>query len=349
MRRRKTFKDYTVQDFILDEQFQDWVLHPDVDNNDFWHNWLQANPDKHKTLEEAAIILRNLDFNVMRPPSGKAEASMAEAWQKIKMQEVRLPKKNGILRQVPYLWRVAAICVMLLGLTLLLVQLLRPGEQPVQVVTNFGELDTVYLPDRSMVVLNANSAISYNKSWDKNKPREVWLKGEALFHVRHLDKDGVIAAGERFLVHTGPATVEVLGTSFDVRQRRSKIEIALLSGLVKVHFDISGKSDIQLKPGDVVVMDTLLANVNKIRANTNDYAGWTQKRLLLNNPTLQEIVNYLEDIYGKKIVLSDRSLANRTIQGPIMLDSLDDALFIISTVLNVKIIEQNNILIIKSP
>ena len=211
--------------------------------------------------------------------------------------------------------------------------------------TKYGELDTLRLPDKSQVVLNGNSTLRY--TFKKNAPREVWLDGEAFFDVRHLDRDSVILPGERFLVHVGRGTVEVLGTTFNIRRRRSSIEIALISGSIKLHIDHSENPDILLGPGELLISDTAFTSIKRTYTNTGNSAAWTEKRLLLNNPTVSEIVAYLEDTYGKKIVLASPALAGKKVEGPILLDSLDDALFVLSTVLNVGIVTVNDTLIIK--
>lgn len=47
------YKKATVSDFICDEYFQNWIIQSDDKINDFWNNWLQANPDKRETVKQA--------------------------------------------------------------------------------------------------------------------------------------------------------------------------------------------------------------------------------------------------------------------------------------------------------
>ncbi|WP_374165310.1 FecR domain-containing protein [Arcticibacter sp. MXS-1] len=60
------------------------------------------------------------------------------------------------------------------------------------------------------------------------------------------------------------------------------------------------------------------------------------------NPTIRQITAYLEDTFGKKIVTSDEALNDKMIAGPIPLNSLNDALFVISTVSNVDILRPDS-------
>lgn len=342
MQNQEKYSDYSVRDFICDESFQDWVLRPDAPDAAAWQTWLQENPGKEAVVEEARKVLESLTFRVDTPAAGRAEASLEKTWQMIDTQGQR-----GILRRMNRVWRVAAMGIILIGAGIFVWLWVNNRKTPVLVTTASGQLDSVLLPDRSMVVLNALSTIRYQQKWERDVPREVWLEGEALFSVQHLDQDDEVTPHERFLVHVGHTTVEVLGTRFNIRQRREKIEVALISGAVLVRFDNKARSDIRMEPGDLVVIDTSYRDITKISTNTDNYSAWTRKRLVLTNPTLQEIAHYLEDVYGKRIVLSSPDLANRKVEGPILLDSIDDALFVISTVLDVTIIKENDTITIK--
>jgi len=93
--------------------------------------------------------------------------------------------------------------------------------------TSFAENKEISLPDRSEVVLNADSEISYSKSkWDKN--RNVDLEGEAFFKV---------AKGKRFTVATDAGKITVLGTQFNVENRNGFFEVTCFEGQVGVDFN----------------------------------------------------------------------------------------------------------------
>ena len=50
---------YSVSEFVLNEYFQQWILQPTVDTNNFWQNFLLENPHKEKEIKAAKeIILR---------------------------------------------------------------------------------------------------------------------------------------------------------------------------------------------------------------------------------------------------------------------------------------------------
>lgn len=93
-----------------------------------------------------------------------------------------------------------------------------------KVSTAYAERSEVVLPDNSEIFLNADSQISYSKkNWD-NK-RNVDLKGEAFFKV---------AKGKKFTVSTEHGTIAVLGTQFNVENRKGFFEVSCYEGLVSV-------------------------------------------------------------------------------------------------------------------
>tara|TARA_R110002167_G_scaffold94258_6_gene251779 strand:- start:8494 stop:9405 length:912 start_codon:yes stop_codon:yes gene_type:complete len=95
------------------------------------------------------------------------------------------------------------------------------------IATQFAENKEVVLPDNSEIVLNAASKISYSKKkWEQE--RNVTLAGEAFFKV---------AKGKRFTVATDAGTIAVLGTQFNVENRKGFFEVTCFEGLVSVTFN----------------------------------------------------------------------------------------------------------------
>ena len=86
-----------------------------------------------------------------------------------------------------------------------------------------------------------NEEISYSKkNWDKK--RDIALDGEAFFKV---------AKGKRFTVTTDNGTVTVLGTQFNVENRKGYFEVACYEGLVSVLYN---KEEIKLPAGNSLVV-----------------------------------------------------------------------------------------------
>jgi len=95
----------------------------------------------------------------------------------------------------------------------------------VQIELSKGEVASRILPDGSEVQVNADSKIGYRKfGWLSN--REIKLKGEAFFSVKH---------GEKFTVITDyNSKVTVTGTKFNVFARGAQFEVNCFEGSVIV-------------------------------------------------------------------------------------------------------------------
>ena len=90
-------------------------------------------------------------------------------------------------------------------------------------VTDFGDQQSVLLPDGSEVLLNAKSSVTYDEdSW--NESREVTLEGEAYFKVKK---------GSSFSVVSDQGSVYVLGTQFNVNASEDYFEVKCYTGKVK--------------------------------------------------------------------------------------------------------------------
>lgn len=333
------YAGFTENDFLADPFLQEWVINQDKATEAFWSGFLASYPQKREVVENARKLLVSLSFKNEEPSDEEAKSSLQKHLAQIELLKeekvVPLYKSSGWR----HAWKVAAVLAGLVLLATLFVIRGLDQKSDLAVTTDFGELDSIILPDNSRVVLNAHSTIKYSKDWKEGTPREVWLDGEAYFDVKHLNKNvNAIAPEERFLVHTKNIDVEVLGTSFNIRERRGRIEVVLQTGRVKVHFKKATRGEMIMSPGDIVSYDPAENQLNKSVVKAENYTAWKERKLILNNPTVNEIVSYLEDNYGKRIVLQTKDMGKRQLDGPILLNNLDDALFILSTVYNMEVI-----------
>ena len=129
-----------------------------------------------------------------------------------------------------------------------------PTTLDTEIATTIAEQTHIELPDASKVSLNANSDLTYNKTNWATK-REVQLNGEAFFKV---------AKGQKFNVITNDGIVSVLGTQFNVKQRKSYFEVTCYEGLVAVTHN---NKTTQLEPGH-----TFLIRDGKLLANEKENA-----------------------------------------------------------------------------
>ena len=156
----------------------------------------------------------------------------------LRFKEEHMAKEPKVISLNPFrkFLRVAAVIAILLTGSYFYINSLNE-----KVTTGFAERSEVILPDNSELFLNADSRISYSeKNWDNQ--RNIKLDGEAFFKV---------AKGKKFTVSTEQGTVTVLGTQFNVENRKGIFEVTCYEGLVSVTHN--GK-EIKLPAGNSYVV-----------------------------------------------------------------------------------------------
>jgi hypothetical protein len=56
----KAYKDFELDDFILDESFNNWIFHPNQESNLFWEDFITKYPEKSACIREACWILKSI-------------------------------------------------------------------------------------------------------------------------------------------------------------------------------------------------------------------------------------------------------------------------------------------------
>ncbi len=210
--------------------------------------------------------------------------------------------------------------------------------------TSYGELQTVILPDSSEVILNANSSISYTTQWDNQAKREVWLDGEAYFSVTHTQNN------QPFLVHINDGLqVEVLGTEFNIRERRTKAEVTLHEGSVQL--EIHDQEDIlrtlEMHPGEMVVVSEENQQVEQKEVNVDQHATWRDYKMVFRDLSLSQVAQRLEDIYGITISIESQELSETILTGAFPTQNLDMVLSSLQTIVSMEIEKNNNHIMFK--
>lgn len=170
-----------------------------------------------------------------------------------------------------------------------------PTEQEWLVMTaGSGEMTEFQLPDSSKVWLNAGTEIRFLKTFNTAKLREVQLKGEAYFEVRH---DAV----HPFVVNSGKLRTTVHGTSFSIRAypNEAVIAVAVNSGKVGVEA-IGGKEAAwMLLPEDKISYSA--GQFLKTKVPKMDVDSWTRGELIFEQTSMPEVISTLSRKYKVKI------------------------------------------------
>ena len=200
--------------------------------------------------------------------------------------------------------------------------------------TDYGQTRTVLLPDSSQVVLNANSSLRYPSHWNVERPREVWLDGEAYFSVTHTQNH------QKFFVHVSDGfQVEVLGTEFNIKDRREVTQVILNSGRVTLAIQKNHEEPetLAMQPGDLVEFSEADQTILKKQVDPTSYVAWREHKLIFDKRTLREIVRQLEDTYGVSIAITSDTLANTRLTGAFPTTNLENILTSLPTIVPMQI------------
>ncbi len=255
------------------------------------------------------------------------EPLLAELWQKL----ATLPAMNdrtsdriytGVASSIPALatlthrrthrpWlMVAATVSVLLLVGWLTKALLFPAYDTYQ--TAYGEVKQIELPDGTVVDLNTNSTLRVATRL-ADGPREVWLTGEAYFHV--MPRQDADEKAVKFTVHTSNLNVEVLGTTFNVKDRRGTTDVVLSSGSVLLRKQADQAQVLTMRPGDRVRLHHAEKfEVTQVPEPTV-YTSWKDNEIYFDDQTLGAIQQELADSYNVSLRFADPSLAKLRFTG----------------------------------
>ncbi|MBB5634537.1 ferric-dicitrate binding protein FerR (iron transport regulator) [Pedobacter cryoconitis] len=319
MKQSVDFSSYKLEDYIDDPKFISWVTLPDDALDLFWKQVQEDYPQTKSLISEA----RNIVLSITIQTENMSLQEQGALWKTIELKAGLHQKKQS---RTISLWLRAAAAVLLIGTISILSLFYYSKYQKLEISTSYGQVRSIALPDGTIVTLNANSKLEYAKNWDKTKLREVWIEGEGFFKVNHLHRSGKIKEAERFVVHAEKLNVEVLGTSFNVNNRRGLVKVALLTGKVRLEVKDDEKSPVNLQPGELGEYQEGQTSLIKMKVYAKDYASWKNGELHFDNTPLTKVLLLIEDNYGYKAILKDPAIGNKKLSGTFSF-STEDALF----------------------
>ncbi len=324
------YSNFSLEDFLADEYFQQWALQPAPEDERFWEAFLRDHPHRRAIVTQAKDMLRSFRFDEDPAHTSK---QVAQVWSRI---EATRQASSSIVRQsrgasILPLWRstgwkrVAAVFIGLLICGAILMYWMRRAPME-QYTTGYGEIKTITLPDQSVAILNGNSTLRYPSEWEADETREVQLEGEAFFKVVHTQNH------QKFLVRTSPELmVEVLGTEFVVKNRKSGSRVVLNRGKVKLHLDHKQQNkQLVMRPGELVELVNTVAGYTQKKVNPEQFSSFTQRKILLKDTPIREIVGLLEETYGMQVQVGSSGILDQTISGTIPSDNVNSILFLLS-------------------
>ncbi|MEH0153550.1 FecR domain-containing protein [Limibacter armeniacum] len=250
------------------------------------HKWLEGtlSEEERQAFEQtdtfAELTKLSEAAKVLKAPAFDTEAEL----QRI---NARIRERRATSKTVPFRgWKnivtgvAAAIAILLLGYAFIFNNASSTFETVAQ------QKQEIQLPDNSIVTLNTQSKLAFNKdTW--NEHRTVELEGEAFFKVEK---------GATFDVVTPLGNVTVVGTQFNVNQREGYFEVICYEGKVQVK---SGQETILLTPSQSF---RLLNGKVILSQNTTDKSpAWLENQSNFQSMPLRYVLSELERQYDIEV------------------------------------------------
>lgn len=309
--------------------------------------------DEERMLVEQWYELLDDDHDAVLT-EGEVKVSIQQMWPAIKDKTLPPPVKMTTSRAVKKIrgyvtWMSAAAAVLALAIGAYWYFVVYKGYQPgrEQYAANLkhqinqqASPDTVYLPDKSMVILEPNAKIYYPDSFARSK-REVYLEGNAFFKVTRNP-------ASPFYVYSNNIVTQVLGTSFFVKtnQETNDVEVSVRTGKVAVYENEEQakrnkrgqeSTGVILKPNQKVIYNrddhhfrtTLVDMPLPLVPDSYQEEQVTALNFVFEEAPFTKVLEHLESAYHIEIVLENEDLGKALFSGDIKGQNLYDQLEII--------------------
>jgi|GEM_PF-1271934 len=225
-------------------------------------------------------------------------------------QENKPAIKNRITQRKSrghYAWKLVAAVLVICMSSIFYLTIPQEWDQPSTTTYATSEVEQriITLSDGSVVRLNRNSILEVTDN-RSDESRTIRLDGEAFFDVTHNP-------AHRFVVHAGDAVVEVLGTSFNIKNGR-EIMVAVQEGSVSFrHQNQDDKSTAMLTAGQLGLLSDGGNEVKIEETDIENYMGWKNGYLNFSSMPFYQVARQLERIYGITHEWQDSSISTQKI------------------------------------
>ena len=196
------------------------------------------------------------------------------------------------------------------------------------VIVPYGKRTQITLAEGTRVWLNSGSRLVYPAAFAQNK-REVYIEGEAVFDVVHMDD-------KPFIVSTKDFDVKDMGTVFNISTYSDDKYSSTVLEQGKIELIYSGNSilsraKIDIMPGTMAIFDRNQKTFAQKQVNPKKYLSWRDGYLIFNSEKLENILRKLGRYYNMEMIITDSQLKNETFTGYLDLkNSAEEVLSIIN-------------------
>ncbi|WP_430972345.1 FecR family protein [Sunxiuqinia rutila] len=177
-----------------------------------------------------------------------------------------------------------------------------------EVVVPKGQINQVFLADGSRIWINSESTIEIPSVFTGDE-RVVTLSGEAFFEVAE-------DADHPFKVKVEGQTIEVLGTSFNVRAYpdATVVQTTLKTGKIELQ---TQNETMTLSPGYQTELNKLTGNLSLKKVNSSNFDSWKDGRYEFVDADLVDIFQVVERWYDVDLVYNEEDFKEMHYSGVI--------------------------------
>ena len=219
-------------------------------------------------------------------------------------KEIQSTSRRGF--SLSALWRYAAVVAIIIA-----VGCISYWQGEVNVKDTFADISVeaplgsktkLYLPDGTLVWLNAGSRMTYSQGFGVDN-RKVELEGEGYFEVKRNEKIP-------FFVKTKDLQLQVLGTKFNFRDypEDHELVVSLLEGKVGLNNLLREEKEAVLSPDERAVLNKANGLLTVESVTASNASEWTDGYLFFDVELLPDIAKELERSYNVKIHIANDSL-----------------------------------------
>lgn len=266
-------------------------------------NWLKASPENQKHFQQ----MREIWFSTISANEEK-RYNKEDAYSRFLNRTRQIPQKEKTVKKLSlhkFFYGAAAVAL----LCLISFASYRTGTEQVKkqfaemvVEAPLGSKTRLYLPDGTLVWLNAGSTITYSQGFGVEE-RKLKLSGEGYFEVTRNKQ-------LPFEITTKELQLRVLGTKFNFRNypEDEEVSVSLLEGKVSLRNYLKNDALCYLEPDQKAILNKKNGKLMVSASEARYTAEWTNGFLFFDEELLPDIIKELERSYNVKIYIEDESL-----------------------------------------
>lgn len=310
-------------------------------------NWINSDPENR-------LMVERLRASFAVSPLHEESSDLNAMWSRIAAEVGR--SKYGITREKPPHgwieamkqtlslrpgWSFKPVLMTALAMAALVALVWYPyqaywgGLEMTTVRAPLGQTFDVELHDGSRVVLDAGSELHHPVEFADGS-RQVTLEGQAYFQVKRDES-------RPFRVTAGTATVEVLGTAFEVTSwDESSTTVTVEEGRVRFgRSDAPERQSVVLTANQMSRLDAGGAPSSPTGVDASRRLAWLRDEVYFDDVPLADVLDRLHRWHNVRIVVSESTLLDEHLTVHLVKPDLQGSLNLIGRILGVDAVPEN--------